>query len=381
MLMTEKEVQDLVSSRASEGQNLEFKRELPGKDAGGKHEFLKDVSAMANASGGTIIFGISEEDGQAAALIAIRDESADQAITRLEQSLQSSVEPRIYGTLFAEIRLAGGGYVIQLIVPRSFSGPHRVTLNNKNAFYVRVQRHVSEFSYSQIRDAFTMRDRAEDRMHAWRSERLTMIKGGNTPRPLRGRARYVIHLLPLLSFSGSTAVDVRSLRRKGNALLFGRMTGYSDYLNLDGVVAASHIDRTEDQKYVQLFRNGCLETVGFAGLLLDDRKIIPAEHIAHEFRAALKAQLPTLVGLGISGPLAVGVSWLSIGDHALGIGDYEKAGSDRDDLQLPEVWVDSVEDIANVSDGVARPVLDLLWQCFDIESCPYFDATGSWTLN
>ena len=59
--------QRLVSNEVGEGRRIEYKLTLPGPDRKEKREFLADVSAMANAWGGDIIYGIDDErdsDGQ-----------------------------------------------------------------------------------------------------------------------------------------------------------------------------------------------------------------------------------------------------------------------------------------------------------------------------
>lgn len=371
-------LQEWVDSQAPESQILEFKSLLPVRSEEAKHELLKDVSAMANADGGTIVFGISDKAGQAAGILPIIDESADAATRRLGQCIEAGIEPRISGVKFEAIRLAQGGYVLAVTVPRSFVGPHRVAFAEKNIFYLRSQTHIAQFSYSQLRDAFTLRAHAVDRIRAWRASRLMMIKAGRTPRRLWKQSRYVIHIFPIVSFADTTTIDIASMEGKGNELLFGRMSSYSTSFNLDGLVAASHIDQDHDQKYVQLFRNGALETVGFSGLLVDDQKIIPSQFIATELRSAVLVQLKTLIKLGITGPVAIAVSWLSVGDHQLSISNYACAPTDRDDLELPEVWADSIEDLSADVDRVVRPTLDILWQCFDSVACPLYDVEGKW---
>lgn len=53
------------------------------------------------------------------------------------------------------------------------------------------------------------------------------------------------------------------------------------------------------------------------------------------------------------------------------------SSSDRPHVILPEKWV---EDIATVQiDAIARPMLDTLWQAFDLAACGYYDAQGNWT--
>lgn len=52
---------------------------------------------------------------------------------------------------------------------------------------------------------------------------------------------------------------------------------------------------------------------------------------------------------------------------------------DRPDLVLPESWVERLEDA--VLDQIARPLLDLVYQCFDVSSCNLYDQAGNWAPN
>jgi len=378
MTITYELVEGWVQAGASESQTLEFKAILPPGNPESKQEFLKDVSAMANSEGGTIVYGVSEQAGQASNVLPIVGEIADAVKRRLGQMAQSGIEPRIPRLDFHVLEVPNGGFVLAVVVARSFVGPHRVSSNN--TFYLRSASHIAQFSYSQLRDAFTLRSHAEDRMRQWRATRLALIKGGRTPRPLLRESRYVIHVQPLASFAGDIAVDVTMLENQGGKLLFGRLSSYGTYFNLDGLVAASYFSEKEDNKYVQLFRNGALETAGFIGLTMDDRKIIPADFIASELRSALDVQLTTLISLGISGPVAIAVTWLSVQNYSLGISNHHMPATDRDDLELPEIVAESIVQLSQDVDVIAKPILDTLWQCFGQATCPLYDKDGRWKL-
>src|ERR1035441_2198211 len=89
------DIEALIANAASEGTTLEFKRELPGGSDDAKREFLADVSALANTSGGDILYGIDEEDGSAAAITGIGITDLDAELLRLGNILNSGLEPRI----------------------------------------------------------------------------------------------------------------------------------------------------------------------------------------------------------------------------------------------------------------------------------------------
>jgi hypothetical protein len=117
-----KDLQSLLAARVQESIHLDYKdsRALlkwPG-------ELSKDVSAFANSDGGTLIYGIREDNHFP---IAIDDGSDNATISRerIEQHLRSNIAPRLEGLLIHPIPLtdARSAYVIE--VPKSHRAPHQ----------------------------------------------------------------------------------------------------------------------------------------------------------------------------------------------------------------------------------------------------------------
>ena len=88
-----------------ETSNLEFKRSdaLDNTD-GNKRELAKDVSAMANAAGGVIVYGIEEKDNLADAL----DQGTMQTKEWIDQLLTSNIEPKFRTSRSSGFRLPRG---------------------------------------------------------------------------------------------------------------------------------------------------------------------------------------------------------------------------------------------------------------------------------
>jgi hypothetical protein len=85
----------VCGEQCDESWTLEFKAILPKPappDDKPKQEFLKDVAALANAGGGDIVFGISEINGKAGAIVPIQEASdpADGTRRRLGRNRASS---------------------------------------------------------------------------------------------------------------------------------------------------------------------------------------------------------------------------------------------------------------------------------------------------
>ncbi len=79
-------------------------------------------------------------------------------------------------------------------------------------------------------------------------------------------------------------------------------------------------------------------------------------------------------------PIAT-VALLDIGDFRLWYlpqGQFVmRQPSDRPNLIVPEFWIEQLASIQN-PDDVARPLLDTLWQAFDVKECAFYDAQGRW---
>lgn len=130
MSWTEQRLLDLITDQAQETHELEFKAcDALQKSDGKKAEVSKDVSAMANAGGGTIIYGLIERNHVADSL----DSGYDQNIISkewLEQVINSNIHPRVEGLKIHAIPLSSNvgrvAYVVE--VPQAVHrAPHQAS--------------------------------------------------------------------------------------------------------------------------------------------------------------------------------------------------------------------------------------------------------------
>ena len=123
-LITEADLQGLIDNKVREAKVLEYKRDLPGNQDRQKREFLYDVSSFANASGGDLIFGVTEIDGVASELTGLESGSIDDDILRLESIIRNSIEPRILGVSIHAVNVRTTRVVLIVRIPKSFALPH-----------------------------------------------------------------------------------------------------------------------------------------------------------------------------------------------------------------------------------------------------------------
>ena len=100
--ITSDEIVRLVTDKVSERKTLEFKRSLNIGTTDEQAEFLADISSFANASGGDILFGITDERGEDGSATGIAGEIVGLAISnagtecnRIEQLIQTGLQPRL----------------------------------------------------------------------------------------------------------------------------------------------------------------------------------------------------------------------------------------------------------------------------------------------
>src|ERR671938_360761 len=100
--ITKAEIERLVIEAVPESHTLDYKQEMPDESPKGKLDFLTDVVAFANASGGDLIFGLKERraEGKPTAIpegfqkLRVAG-TFDEAMRRLESLIRTGVEPKL----------------------------------------------------------------------------------------------------------------------------------------------------------------------------------------------------------------------------------------------------------------------------------------------
>lgn len=154
-IQSKEDIQFLIDNSIEEGTELEYKRAFPkpkeNQKQKGKEELAKDISAMANANGGTIIYGLSEKDGgnghaipDAIMPISASEMSKDQ----LTQLISSNISPKIIGVEISTIPYDEGNVFI-VKIPKSCTA-HQNKINR--LYYIRRNATVEVMEDYEIRD-------------------------------------------------------------------------------------------------------------------------------------------------------------------------------------------------------------------------------------
>ena len=362
------DVQRLIENSVAEGPQLEYKQELKVNQDKEKKEFLADVSAFANSSGGVILYGVAVdpvEKGIPVSIPGLAIYEHDQTIRKLEQLIQDGVAPRLQGIDFRKIDVDGGGPVLAIRIPKSWLGPHMVMLGGTSRFFIRKNSLKSQLNVDEIRSAFLESDAKYDRAKRFRDDRLGQILVGETPAPLDGSANpiTVVHMIPISSVGSDNRVNFGSGERSDFQLWPPRLSGGTSRRNFDGFVTIvqSNEDRGRSPGYVQVFRTGAIEAVSKQMIGLNDHHgmHIPSKAFELNVVDAARTYFNWLKNHEVECPIAICLSILGIKGAYMtsGFGPGERCTIEKDNLIFPEVIVESLETPPEVW---LKPVFDIL---------------------
>lgn len=372
----------LIDNQDEENRKLDFKRDLPGNTDENKRELRADVTSFANSAGGDLIFGVDEVDGVATDVPGLPGINADAEICRIEQIIQSNIEPRVPGFESRAIDIPDKGPVIVVRVPKSWRGPHMVKINDAYRMYGRNSKGKYIFDATEFRSAFALSEQLSERIRRWRDDRLANVIGGETPVPLMDGARLIIHLVPLSSFADNVEMSAGDLVKHYLAFCPPGSRSFSHRVNIDGVITFSgpRGETTLKSAYCQLFRGGRVEAVSTEIVNVhNDRRSVASVWYEQIMMESIDSYLGGLNKLTVPTPILILVAisgakgaWFAVNQRLMGMGD---SMIDRDMLILPDVLVES---FGTEIQKLLRPIFDAVWNSAGWEQSLNYDEQGIW---
>ena len=159
-VITEEDLQTLVDEGERESRFIDYKKELIVDNEQTKAEFRRDVSSFANALGGDIIIGISEDGDtklpKELCGFELSTANKEQFSVRLTKIIQSRIKPIIRGIGIKLIELSSGKYAAVIRIPGSFAMPHQVDGDPPNRpfeFWIRIDGAKERMDIDELRDS------------------------------------------------------------------------------------------------------------------------------------------------------------------------------------------------------------------------------------
>lgn len=352
-------LQEHLTNGAVEDYETEFKRgtKLTDKSPEFQKEFRKDVSAMANASGGVIIIGVSPDlTCEGYVLDPIPSVNRDAEERRLQQYLDQ-LDPRLTDVSFHWLSVNTVESVLVVEVGKSFHGPHQ---NSDGAFYYRDGGRVTQMKQKQLAHEFAGGARRAAALRQLRHERMAMAETGEGLPAIREP-----HLMLRLHGVDEQPIVVLPHNCQGIQLIF---TSVMDFVTtIDGLIVRSGFNN----KYAALLRTGCVEWHLGLGAMPGFRDgpnrpyVSLANYLGDFAKNAAPSAVRWLRAAGVQGPLVLtadlsgfkGLAILCEGIESMPDYEYERHLFDRHRIMTPAIHFDGSDF------GLANAIADI---CADI---------------
>jgi hypothetical protein len=397
--ITEDHLRSLIEDQAMELRVIEYKQELPGKRPEDKREFLADVCSFANTAGGDLVYGMTENGGMPQDLPGFETSNIDDEINGLENSIRDGIEPRIWGVRSFPLRLRSGAHALVLRVPRSFSRPHVVTFRGHWRFYARSSAGKYPMDVDEVRRAFVLSESVADRIRAFRAARLSQVVSGETPVPIEGTSRVVLHVVPISAFDSPASVVDLDIQRPplservllpisivndvdlDEFFLISHPSILRPRYNFDGVFCDTRLGAPVEnlEGYAQLFRTGVIEAVDHHAFFEEEgASLIEGDNLDEGLIKAVDRYFRLLRDLGVESPVFLLLSLVGVRGYRMRQSGMPLRQVDRDDLLVPEVLIESLEQDLHALQRYMRPLLDAVWNSVGAPGSPHYDESGNW---
>ena len=378
----EENLQALIDNKVVERKTIEYKQALPSNSDKDKKEFLADVSSFANASGGDLVYGITEDKktGTPKSLEGLTVENVDQEILKLESMIRDGIKPRIPSVSIRSIPLKNAKTALLIRIPKSWISPHRVTYKSHDKFYSRSSNGKYPLDVAELRIAFNLSETITERIRNFRLDRISKIFANETPVPLYDNPKIVLHLIPIISFNPAQSYDIDKINSQSDKTHPLGCNVCNSRYNLDGILTYSGARNDKSDSYVQFFRNGIIEAVeGWQLRPRTESRSIYSPYFEKTLIQSFSDYISVLKSLNVEPPIFIFLTLLGVKGYSMAVSERlpftEGHTIDRDILQLPEVIIESYEVRAQ---DVLRSCFDSIWNaCGFPRSLNYNDA-GEW---
>jgi hypothetical protein len=379
----------LITTQAAESLHVEYKRETYGTSDDQRREFLADVSSFANSAGGDLIIGMTAANGIPVGVHPFTGD-ADAERLRLEQMTRDGLHPRITNLQTRAVPLSGGGFVVVVRVPKSYTPPHRIIFKNSARFWARSSAGKYEPNVEELRRIFTEAPLLAERARAFRMERVARIGAHETPVGLSGQGILVLHIVPFTAFDfgQSLSLDEVLAQRNNFAPMGGAARDYQ--ITFEGFIAGSNNEGLSkpQRAYVQVFRTGIVEAVALLARGEEGNWLI-LPHIEAMIIRYARSYAVSLQALGMEPPFAIMASLADVKGKRL-LPDFPAANSFPEDMRYMVLGQEQFHFVETIFESVPhddksaakqlKSTLDHLANTGGLPSSPHFDDNGDYTL-
>ena len=179
-------------------------------------EFRSDVCSFANALGGYILYGISDDRGMAKEIIGIDipNNSADQFELERKNNL-NAIMPKIPSIKFRFIPLNTGKFIVVLFIQHDEFAPY---VHREHEIDYRIWKRVGNgkqsINYVELRQMFLQSQSLDESIYAYRKERINYYRDQEDTPDLKYSRFMLLHIIPETFRDSSNKKNMFYLQRK-----------------------------------------------------------------------------------------------------------------------------------------------------------------------
>lgn len=370
-------VSQLVDSQVPESLHLEYKRELKLDARDDKKEFLRDVTAFANAEGGLLIYGVEEardDDGKPTGVPCSAPgfvvSNMDAFVMTVEHLLRDGLDERLPGYNIRPIEVPDGKFIFLLRVEASLRAPHMVVIGKERRFFARTNGGKQDMSTAQVRDSVLRTQSIEERVREFVDGRRARLR-----KSIGGNPFWALHVVPLVLRADAldvTAAETIEQLRPVVAPFVGCtahcLEGYRAWVP----------GKPAQKSHAVVFRTGPIEFFDQGLFEFSSDGVHFPCIILHQRAADLAELVLTLYREGVlTPPLAIALTLENVQQYRLPIIYTHDAQTWPVPQSIaPEPVV--VTDVSQHANAALRPILDVVWNAFGQMRCPAYDQNGDY---
>lgn len=374
----------LIENRVEESQRLEYKQELNLSTKAEKREAAKDVSGLANAEGGLLVYGVSEEelpDGRRlpSAATPLQDGGLQ---AQIEDVLDGSVTPRLNYEA-RTLETDGGFFLLIHVYPRA-GVPHMVDAYGDLRCHIRAGLSTRPMQHRELEAAFaTARDASSRVMRRLGRVSLAIAPEGVTkgPDPRRAGGPWLglaatpldgpDQLVPMRVAVGDAFPDDGEYPRWYRQTVVPPQFSWNERGYFYEVVDGGLLSRL-----LRLNRNGVFEW----GMSMGSRPNLPSASITELVHDILGYFATCYARCSYFGRIRLWLRLEQALDVELGVGDGEPVPWKVHPLTSEELeWSgdSNVERLLHDAGPATHEAMDQLWISFGYNRCELFDLNGA----
>lgn len=357
---TESDLDHLVEEKTQETVVLEFKRELSLDKPSQKKEVAKDICALANTSGGWIVYGIDEERSSGNAGLASRvcPFDAGDLASRIENIVHSAIAPAPKVRVRTVLCTLGACIVVR--VEASSLGVHQVVGYDDFRFYRRTDFAARPMLEPEVRDAFArvagLARRAEEQVSALETAASRCIPGARL-------------FVALVSDIQTDVLDPSALLRSD------RMRASLHYSTRDHLVPDSQgLTANPGSVWVHCSRNAC-----FAMAQGWEQNELHPNHVLNELKELFEFGRATCNDFGIHSSWHLALSLRFASPIPLSSHSMRPLAGGRPVLSESFIVPVTHAELLHDWEPAAARAMRRMYQVFGRADCPLFDTEGKIT--